>query len=296
MSLRVLRMAAGATFQDLGRPGFRRFGVPLGGAFDQESHRLALALVGAADGPTLEIPIPGAEFEAVADDRMAVVGAVVPIVLDGTSLLSQSSFRVHPGQRLSIGPADQGLRVYLASARGWRVKRRLESASGVVPDSELASGLELPTREGLVRLAAPPSSLDRGPVRLLPGPQATIDDLQALSHGVFQVGLNSNRVGIRLQGGDFAPRGELTSEPSVFGAVQLAPSGELLVHGPDGPTIGGYPKVAVVAMADLDRLGQLRPGMEVRFEMIDPHRAQELRTAREERLATTFRDLKLSLA
>jgi allophanate hydrolase len=29
---------------------------------------------------------------------------------------------------------------------------------------------------------------------------------------------------------------------------------------PDGPTVGGYPKIAVVVSGDLGRLAQLRPG------------------------------------
>lgn len=295
MSLRVLRLAAGATFQDLGRPGFRRFGVPPGGAFDCESHRLALALAGHGEGATLEIPIPGAEFEAVAEDRLAIVGADVPVRCDGQSLACQASFLVSPGQRLTIGPADRGLRAYLASARGWKVAEVLGSVSGERPGPELATDSPMIGPGRTARLAVPPTSLDRGPIRILPGPQATLDDLQVLSHTKFLVGLNSNRVGIRLEGGEFAPRGELASEPSVLGAIQLAPSGELLLHGPDGPTIGGYPKIAVVAEVDRSRLAQLRPGGEVRFEAVDPHAARELLKDHEGVLTAVLRDLAIVL-
>lgn len=295
MSLRVLRLAAGAVFQDLGRPGFRRFGVPPGGAFDRESHGLALALAGRTEGPTLEIPIPGAEFEVLKADRLAMVGATAPISIDSMSISGQASFRVNPGQRLAIGPAELGVRVYLASARGWRVRMTLGSGAGVRPGRDLESGDDPSGSERVGRLAQPPTTLERGPIRVLPGPQASIDDLHGLTHGVFHVGLNSNRVGVRLEGGVYAPRAELTSEPSVMGAVQLAPSGELLAHGPDGPTIGGYPKVAVVVGADLDRLGQLRPGMEVRFEVIDPARAREIWKEKEARLSSTLRDIRLGL-
>jgi antagonist of KipI len=40
------------------------------------------------------------------------------------------------------------------------------------------------------------------------------------------------------------------------------------VLGIDGQTIGGYPKIAQVIQADLDQLGQLRPGQSVRFESV----------------------------
>ena len=53
----------------------------------------------------------------------------------------------------------------------------------------------------------------------------------------------------------------LASEPAIPGAIQIPPSGGPIVLGPDGPTIGGYPKVAVVIDADLDRLGRAGPGI-----------------------------------
>jgi antagonist of KipI len=47
--------------------------------------------------------------------------------------------------------------------------------------------------------------------------------------------------------------------------VQVTRDGQCIVLGVDGQTIGGYPKIAQVIQADLDALGQLRPGQSVRF-------------------------------
>ncbi len=47
--------------------------------------------------------------------------------------------------------------------------------------------------------------------------------------------------------------------------------------GPDGPTIGGYPKVAVVLSADLAKLGQLGPGQAVRFAAVTAEYAASTR-------------------
>jgi allophanate hydrolase subunit 2 len=38
--------------------------------------------------------------------------------------------------------------------------------------------------------------------------------------------------------------------------------------GPDGPTSGGYPKIATVIGAVLPRLGQVAPGDTVRFRAV----------------------------
>lgn len=123
------------------------------------------------------------------------------------------------------------------------------------------------------RLAKPPTSRADRPLRVLPGPQTLPGDLEALAIGDFQASLQSNRVGIRFSGARFEARAEIVSEPSLIGAVQLTPSGELIIHGPDGPTIGGYPKIAVVIEADLDRLGQLAPMQKVRFDVVDSDQA-----------------------
>ena len=44
----------------------------------------------------------------------------------------------------------------------------------------------------------------------------------------------------------------------------------------DHQTTGGYPKIATVVSADLDRLVQLRSGGKVRFEQIGPETAVEV--------------------
>ena len=64
----------------------------------------------------------------------------------------------------------------------------------------------------------------------------------------WRVGPASNRVGIRLDGPPLArlDRGELLSEGVVTGAIQVPPSGQPILLGPDHPTTGGYPVLAVV--------------------------------------------------
>ena len=83
---------------------------------------------------------------------------------------------------------------------------------------------------------------------------------------------DSNRVGMRLAGPALARArgGELPSEGMVVGAMQVPPSGQPTVLLADGPVTGGYPVIAVVAEASLDRLAQARPGQRVRFRHAQP--------------------------
>jgi allophanate hydrolase subunit 2 len=81
-----------------------------------------------------------------------------------------------------------------------------------------------------------------------------------------------------------AAREELASEPACFGAIQITPSGMPIILGPDGPTIGGYPKIGGVISADLAALGQLAPTNAIHFEEISYEQAQELNQSEVQRL------------
>ena len=103
----------------------------------------------------------------------------------------------------------------------------------------------------------------------------------------WSVNPNSNRTGIRLEGGTFewARRsgGIAGGHPSNIldngypvGAVNI--NGDLpVILAPDGPTAGGFVVAATVIHADLWKLGQLRPvGDSVRFREVTLDEALEL--------------------
>jgi len=102
-------------------------------------------------------------------------------------------------------------------------------------------------------------------------------------------------MGLRLRGGPLAvPDRELVSEPVCPGAVQVTRDGQCIVLGVDGQTIGGYPKVAQVIAADLDVLGQLRPGEQVCFVRVGLDEAEAAYRRREAELEDRLRRIRLA--
>jgi antagonist of KipI len=103
----------------------------------------------------------------------------------------------------------------------------------------------------------------------------------------FRVASDSNRVGIRLDGSRLALASpiELVSEPLAFGTLQLPPDGQPIALMAEHPTVGGYPRIAQIALVDLPRLAQRRPGETVRFAEIDLDAAQTRYLERERALA-----------
>jgi len=90
-------------------------------------------------------------------------------------------------------------------------------------------------------------------------------------------------MGVRLEGPLLVlrePR-ELISSAVDAGVVQVPASGLPIVLLCSRQTVGGYPRLAVVATVDQGRLAQLRQGDAVGFTEIDLATAHELVLARE---------------
>ena len=87
-------------------------------------------------------------------------------------------------------------------------------------------------------------------------------------------------MGLRLEG----PSLELMSQPDRLsapvapGAIQVA-GGQLIILGVACGTMGGYPHVAHVISADLDRVGQLSPGNQIQFRPVAVDSARKLDVA-----------------
>ncbi|HMG19926.1 MAG TPA: biotin-dependent carboxyltransferase family protein, partial [Kofleriaceae bacterium] len=117
--------------------------------------------------------------------------------------------------------------------------------------------------------AAPAPDAPDAPIRLIAGPDPASfapGALDVLLASEYRVLPTSNRVGTRLDG-PALPRSDApeVSRPMVLGAIEVPRDGVPIVLGPEHPTTGGYPIIAVVARADLGRLFSIRLGGTVRF-------------------------------
>ncbi len=291
MSFRVIAPGPLATVQDRGRPGYRSFGVPISGPFDRFSAAIANALVGnTRDAAVLELTGFGGTYEAESTLALAIAGASMPVAIRRAAsdrhIVPPASFTLHEGDRLIVGRAAVGFRAYLAVLGGWDATIVMGSRSS-----------EQPLRAGDVLRATPggiPSrrwdagrmeKADMRPIRVMGGPDADRVDLVALTSSRFVISSRSDRMGLRLDGDPLAVPldPERLSTPVSFGAIQMA-GGLPIILGPAGGTMGGYPHAAQVISADLDRLGQLRPGQKTRFVHVALEAARPLDRQRSEAL------------
>jgi 5-oxoprolinase (ATP-hydrolysing) subunit C len=103
---------------------------------------------------------------------------------------------------------------------------------------------------------------------------------EAFVSTAFRISRRMDRMGVRLEDpeGVFAGAAHLSlvSDAIVPGDIQILGDGTPIVLMRDHQPTGGYPRIATVAAADLDRFVQLRTGSEVRFQPVTVRRAQGL--------------------
>jgi 5-oxoprolinase (ATP-hydrolysing) subunit C len=132
------------------------------------------------------------------------------------------------------------------------------------------------------------------PFRIIEGPDGRLQpefDDAFWSGRRFKVGSRSDRMGLRLDGEPvmFPAAPDRLSAGVAPGAIQVA-GGQLIVLGVACGTMGGYPHVAHVISADVDRLGQLKPGDIIAFRRITIAEARRLdQAARQVRRALLSR-------
>jgi len=292
--LTILSPGLHCTVQDLGRPGLRGEGVPLGGAVDPLSLRLANLAVGNPENTAaIECTLLGPTIRFDSAATVAVLGAAFPGLPEGRP------FRLAAGAVLTLGHAERGCRGVLAIAGGIGVEPVLGSRAtdvqaglGGLRGLPLAAGDRLP-------ILPPARAVGIGRWRIdprlcpLPGSDTILRVVPAAGdrwpvawQTAWRASARSDRMGLRLDGppldsaaagrgaGDGAggSAGEAPGEDALSvsvavlpGTVQVPPDGKPILLLADAQSIGGYPILGQVIAADLPLAARLRPGEAVRL-------------------------------
>ncbi len=94
----------------------------------------------------------------------------------------------------------------------------------------------------------------------------------------FTVSKLSDRMGMRLEGSKIENivNTNIKSEGLIKGVIQVPADGNPIIMLSDHGTVGGYPKIGVVASVDYDRLVQISPGSKIKFKEINLSDAETL--------------------
>jgi KipI family sensor histidine kinase inhibitor len=285
------------TVQDLGRPGYLRYGIPPSGPVDHAAFILANRLVGNRDdAAALECTVMGPRFVAEAPCAIAVTGAAMPLSVNGQEAAMWTTLPLNAGDVVKLGPTRVGIRGYIAfsggidvpevlGARATYLRGRLGGAAGrALQRGDVLrlwpAALPAPRR---VRPEAQPRLDPEPEIRVVLGPQDdrfTAEGIAALLAGPYEMTTHSDRMGARLRGPHVThSRGhDIISDGIALGSIQVPGDGQPIVLLVDRQSTGGYTKVATVCSFDVGRLGQAKPGQRLRFRAItlaEAHRALE---------------------
>ena len=316
----VIKPGTMTTIQDYpARSGYWDIGVPPSGPFDFYSFNLANRLLNNAQAAAgLEITIAGPTLQFYTDTQVVICGAEIAISLDGNACAMNTIIDIKAGQTLSVGEVKaKGARAYMAILGGIQCPDYLGSKStftlgkfgghcgralrtgDFLALTENRTKVEQPLLANISSITAPLTNHWR--VRVVYGPHGapdffTQDDIKTINQHQWEIHYNSSRTGIRLIGPkpEWAREsgGEAGLHPSnihdnayAFGTVDF--TGDMpVILGPDGPSLGGFVCPFTVISADLWKLGQLKAGDKLSFEVVDLSTAKAIEKAQLAQLST----------
>ena len=308
-TMEILSPGILTTVQDLGRFGYQRYGIPVCGALDSVSLRIANILVGNRDHLAgLEITAIGPTIRFTEGATIAVVGADLEPTLNGNPMPAWESVYAEAGSVLGFGMPRDGLRAYLAVSGGIEAPLVMKSRStdlkggfGGFGGRALAAGDVLATGDshhrGVTSSRRLPPEISRQntygqhfDIRVVLGPQDgafTEEGVYTLLNSEYTVSNDADRTGYRLEGPtiEHVSGADIVSDGTALGSIQVPGGGTPIVLLADRGTTGGYTKIATVISPDIGLIAQAMPGARIRFSGVSVEDARQILLEQERMIA-----------
>lgn len=293
-AIRIMRAGPLCTIQDAGRFGLLRHGISASGPMDRAAFERAGAWVGGAGSAGIELTMAGIVFTVEGGSVGAGFdGGDFALAVNGEVKSWPARVALQTGDKVDITPGAWGNYAYARFDRELGLPMLMGSRStnsvtglGGLEGRALKAGDVLGLEAEAARAenddprAVPPVD---GPIRVLWGLHADLFAAAVRERFLaspFTISGRIDRMGARLEDAARvfadAPPLSLVSDAIVPGDIQILGDGTPIVLLRDHQPTGGYPRIATVVTADLDRFVQLRPGTEVRFEAVSLDKAQAL--------------------
>lgn len=294
VAIRLTRAGPLTTLQDAGRPGMLRHGISASGPMDRGAFERGADWLGGAGTTGIEFTAAGLGFVVEQGPiGMAGDGGAFALRIGGIKKSWPARAVLKAGDTVEITPGASGNYGYLRFDREIEVppvmgSRATNSIAGIggLDGRVLVAGDRLIFGDSVQRGTSQHPRLlpmEEGPIRIVWGLHADLFGStlrQRFIGSAFHVSSRLDRMGVRLEDRQrvFAEERvlSLVSDAIVAGDVQILGDGTPIVLMRDHQPTGGYPRIATVISADLDRFSQLRPGAEARFEPVTVAHAQAL--------------------
>ena len=292
----IIRAGVNTTFQDQGRSNLYHIGIPFSGAMDNRNYSLANKLTGnKLNSPVIEFAYQGPHLKYTGEKiNIAVTGDVVfKIIKSGTEIDGNcyESYQIESGDQINLISTNKSVYGYLAIGGGLDLKLQWNSCSintkaniGSNDGKKLENGqkiniLNINSDQSKRKINYINSKVEN--IRVIKGPNFDYfseEGKKIFFEKEFTVSKLSDRMGMRLEGSKIENivNTNIKSEGLIKGVIQVPADGNPIIMLSDHGTVGGYPKIGVVASVDYDRLVQISPGSKVKFKEINLSDAETL--------------------
>ena len=292
----ILRAGINTTFQDKGRSNLYHMGIPFSGAMDNRNYLLANKLSGnELNLPVIEFAYQGPLLKFYGDKiNIAITGDVIfKLIKKGKEIDGNcyESYQLEDEDEIDILSTNKSVYGYLSISGKFDLKLQWGSCS-INTKANIGSneGKKLANSQK-INISKINQNLEKKKINYLNSRIENIRVIKGTNYDYFSdegkknflekkfiVSKLSDRMGMRLEG----PKIEniintnIKSEGLLKGVIQVPADGNPIIMLSDHGTIGGYPKIAVVASVDYDRLVQISPGSKIKFKEIELPDAETL--------------------
>lgn len=278
--IKVIKEGLFSTIQDTGRFGFKNIGVPVSGAMDQSSAKLANLLLGNDESSAvLEMTLVGPTLEFMNDTYISITGADMNPSLNKKKVLLNKQLFVNKGDILYLSHSSNGMRTYLGIKGGFNSEKKLGSKSfykGITKSEKLIKNDKIKFDQTINSPMKTNKNINdfkinrKSKINVFKGPE--FDSLDSNSRDLifkthFTIGIN-NRMGYNLVEAIDNKIPSIISSPVMPGTVQLTPSGKLIILCRDCQTTGGYPRILQLDKNSINRLSQKTIGEIINFKLV----------------------------
>jgi biotin-dependent carboxylase-like uncharacterized protein len=292
----IIRAGINTTFQDKGRDHLFHIGIPFSGAMDNRNFFLANKLVGnKLDLPIIEFAYQGPLLKFNGHKiNIAITGDIIFKLKKNNNEINGNcyeSYQLEHGDEIDILSTNKSVYGYLAVGGEFDIKYQWGSCSvntkakiGSNEGKKLAIGQKINISKVNLNQEMKKTDYLNSRIENIRVIRATNFDY--FSEGSkknffekeFTVSKLSDRMGMRLEGLKIKNiiNTNIKSEGLLKGVIQVPADGNPIIMLSDHGTIGGYPKIGVVASVDYDRLVQISPGSKIKFKEIKLSDAETL--------------------
>jgi len=292
----IIRAGINTTFQDKGRNNLYHIGIPFSGAMDNRNYLLANKLVGnKLDLPVIEFAYQGPLLRFYGDKiNIVITGDVIFKIkqkgeeIDGNCY---ETYQLQNEDEINILSTNKSVYGYFAISGKFDLKLQWGSCS-INTKANIGSneGKKLENEQKII-ISEVNENLNKKKIKYLNSKIENIRIMKGTNFDYFSeegkkdffekefiVSKLSDRMGMRLEGQEIENivNTNIKSEGLLKGVIQVPADGNPIIMLSDHGTIGGYPKIAVVASVDYDRLVQISPGSKIKFKEIELSDAETL--------------------